>query len=98
MKIFKITFLIFWIFFTKDGFANEITSNATSQIDLTDNGDGEGDPDLTVKEGITVIKDNQNNLIKGLIVRPRSSNNAGKIMKILNNKKRRLMPPFQAKI
>ena len=65
MKIFKITFLIFWIFFTKDGFANEITSNATSQIDLTDNGDGEGDPDLTVKEGITVIKDNQNNLIKG---------------------------------
>ena len=65
MKIFKITFLIFWIFFTKDGFANEIASNATSQIDLTDNGDGEGDPDLTVKEGITVIKDNQNNLIKG---------------------------------
>ncbi len=65
MKIFKITFLIFWIFFTKDGFANEIASNATSQIDLTDNGVGEGDPDLTVKEGITVIKDNQNNLIKG---------------------------------
>ncbi len=65
MKIFKVTFLIFWIFFTKNVFANEISSNATSQIDLTNNGAGEGDPDLTVKEGITVIKDNQQNLIKG---------------------------------
>ena len=46
-------------------FANEITTNATSQIDLTNNGSGEGDPDLTVKEGITVIKANQNNLVKG---------------------------------
>ena len=46
-------------------FANVITSNKTSQINLTNNGSGEGDPDLTVKEGITVIKDNQQSLIKG---------------------------------
>ncbi|MFL2883452.1 MAG: hypothetical protein ACJZ69_04150 [Pelagibacteraceae bacterium] len=65
MKIFKITFLIFWIFFTKHVFANEISSDATSQVDLTDNGAGEGDPNLTIKEGITLIKDNQQNLIKG---------------------------------
>ena len=65
MKIFKITFLIFWIVFTKQVFANEISSNATSQVDLTDNGAGEGDPNLTVKEGITLIKDNQQNLVKG---------------------------------
>ena len=65
MRIFlKIICILFYIFFTKYIFANEISSNATSQIDLTDNGAVEGDPNLTVKEGITLIKDNQQNLVK----------------------------------
>jgi len=61
----KIISILICIFFTKNTFANEISSNATSQVDLTDNGAGEGDPNLTVKEGITLIKDNQQNLVKG---------------------------------
>ena len=65
MKIFKLIFFIFWILFTKDVFANVISSDANSQVDLTNNGAGEGDPNLTIKEGITLKKDNQQNLIKG---------------------------------
>ena len=65
MKSFKLLIILIYLMSSRQVFANEITSNATSQIDLTNNGAGEGDPDLTVKEGITVIKDNQNNLIKG---------------------------------
>ena len=64
----KITFIFLLYFctfisFAGQSYANVISSNATSQIDLTDS--STGDPDLTVKEGITVIKDNQQNLIKG---------------------------------
>lgn len=68
MKKISFIFLLLicsFISFVGQSYANEISSNATSQIDLTNNGAGEGDPDLTVKEGITVIKDNQQNLIKG---------------------------------
>ena len=65
MKIYKLTFLILWIFFTKNVFANEINSLTESQVDLTNNGEGEGDPNLTIKEGVTLKKDNQQNLIKG---------------------------------
>ena len=65
MKIYKVTFLILWIFFTKNVFANEINSLTESQVDLTNNGEGEGDPNLTIKEGVTLKKDNQQNLIKG---------------------------------
>ena len=65
MKILKLIFFIFWILFTKDVFANVISSDANSQVDLTNNGAGEGDPNLTIKEGITLKKDNQQNLIKG---------------------------------
>ena len=64
----KITFIFLLYFctfisFAGQSYANVISSNAESQIDLTDS--SSGDPDLTVKEGITVIKDNQQNLIKG---------------------------------
>ncbi|MDC0359989.1 hypothetical protein OAM81_01600 [Candidatus Pelagibacter ubique] len=68
MKKISFIFLLLicsFISFVGQSYANEISDNATSQIDLTNNGTGEGDPDLTVKEGITVIKDNQHNLIKG---------------------------------
>ncbi|QIZ21347.1 hypothetical protein E5R92_06065 [Candidatus Pelagibacter giovannonii] len=68
MKKISFIFLLLicsFISFVGQSYANEISSDATSQIDLTNNGAGEGDPDLTVKEGITVIKDNQQNLIKG---------------------------------
>lgn len=57
MKIYKLTFLILWIFFTKNVFANEINSLTESQVDLTNNGEGEGDPNLTIKEGVTLKKD-----------------------------------------
>ena len=66
MKKISFIFLLFicsFISFVGQSYANVISSNATSQIDLTDS--STGDPDLTVKEGITVIKDNQQNLIKG---------------------------------
>ena len=64
----KITFIFLlylctFISFAGQSYANVISTDATSQIDLTDS--SSGDPDLTVKEGITVIKDNQQNLIKG---------------------------------
>ena len=65
MKFLKLLIILIYLISSRQVFANEVTSNATSQIDLTNNGSGEGDPDLTVKEGITVIKDNQNNLVKG---------------------------------
>ena len=65
MKFFKLLIILIYLMSSRQVFANVITSNATSQINLTNNGDGEGDPDLTVKEGITVIKDNQQSLIKG---------------------------------
>ena len=65
MKFFKLLIILIYLMSSRQVFANVITSNKTSQINLTNNGAGEGDPDLTVKEGITVIKDNQNNLIKG---------------------------------
>ena len=65
MKFLKLLIILIYLMSSRQVFANEITTNATSQIDLTNNGSGEGDPDLTVKEGITVIKDNQNNLVKG---------------------------------
>ena len=66
MKKISFIFLLLicsFISFVGQSYANVISSNATSQIDLTDS--STGDPDLTVKEGITVIKDNQQNLIKG---------------------------------
>ena len=64
----KITFIFLLYFctfisFAGQSYANVISTDATSQIDLTDS--SSGDPDLTVKEGITVIKDRQQNLIKG---------------------------------
>ena len=67
MKKISFIFLLLicsFISFAGQSYANVISSNPnTSQIDLTDS--STGDPDLTVKEGITVIKDNQQNLIKG---------------------------------
>ena len=67
MKKISFIFLLLicsFISFAGQSYANVISSNPnTSQIDLTDS--STGDPDLTVKEGITVIKDDQQNLIKG---------------------------------
>ena len=67
MKKISFIFLLLicsFISFVGQSYANVISSNATSQsqIDLTDS--STGDPDLTVKEGITAINDNQQNLIK----------------------------------
>ena len=64
----KISFIFILLFctfisFVGQSYANVISGDARAQIDLTDS--TSGDPDLTVKEGITVIKDNQQNLIKG---------------------------------
>ncbi|MDB9711047.1 hypothetical protein OAA61_03480 [Candidatus Pelagibacter ubique] len=66
MKKISFIFLLLiysFISFVGQSYANVIRFNSTSQIDLTDS--STGDPDLTVKEGITVIKDDQQNLIKG---------------------------------
>ena len=66
-KLFLILFFFVYSFvnFTKQSIANEISSNSNSQVNLTDNGGGEGDPNLTVKEGVSLIKDNQQNIVKG---------------------------------
>ena len=69
-KLLVIFFLLFCsiLFFVRQSSANEISSNATSQVNLTNNGNGEGDPNLTVKEGITLINDSQSSIVKGSMV------------------------------
>ncbi len=64
-KLLIIFFLLFCsiLFFVRQSSAEVITSNKTVQIDLTDS--SSDDPNLTVNDGITVIKDSQQNLIKG---------------------------------
>ena len=68
MKKISFIFLLYFctfISFVGQSSADVITSNKTVQIDLTDSASGDDDPNLTVNDGITVIKDNQQNLIKG---------------------------------
>ena len=66
-KLLIIFFLLFCsiLIFARQSSANEISSNATSQVNLTNNGSGEGDPNITVKEGITLLNDSQNSIVKG---------------------------------
>ena len=71
-KLLVIFFLLFCsiLFFVRQSSANEISSNATSQVNLTNNGstECEDDPNLTVKEGITLINDSQSSIVKGSMV------------------------------